>query len=103
MPQPPEHVAKAVQERRELRQLYAIVFGSEEGQKVMAHLQAQTHFLMPSHTPGDPYETAFRDGERNVMLGIIAMIQPFDEQVETKRIEDQELKDPLEPFSRPKE
>lgn len=101
MPLPPEqHVIDAVEEHRQLRTMYAATFGTEEGMKVLNHLQAVNHVLQPSHISSDPYHTAFRDGERSAVLGIISMIAPFDEAAEIKRVEDQLPSDPLADFSR---
>lgn len=50
---------------------YQDVFNSPQGQEVLQDILSHCHFYQPSHTPGDPYETAFREGERNVALKIV--------------------------------
>lgn len=53
---------------------YSICFGSEVGKRVMEDLQLQHWFLASTFTPGDPSETAFREGQRSVVLRALAII-----------------------------
>jgi len=41
---------------------------------VLADLQS-AYYHRSSHTKGDPYETAFREGQRNVIIRIINLIK----------------------------
>lgn len=57
---------------------YAETFATESGQIVLADMMTRFHFLTAVHIPavqgavgGGPYETAFRDGERNAVLFIL--------------------------------
>lgn len=50
---------------------YETTFGSPNGQRVIADLMTTFNWGRSSHTPGDPYETAFREGERHVILHIL--------------------------------
>ena len=52
---------------------YETVFSSEVGQRVLADLMAHFHMGRSSHTGGDSHETAFREGERHVVLHILNM------------------------------
>lgn len=54
---------------------YAFVFGSDAGKRVLRDLLRYCHVGVASHVPGDSHETAFRDGERNIALVIIAQLQ----------------------------
>ncbi len=45
-------------------------------QVVLAHLHAWCHAGETTHVPGDPTETAFREGKRAVFLHICALIAP---------------------------
>ena len=53
---------------------YVSVFSKKEGAKVLADLMATFHMGRSSHASGDPYETAFREGERHVVLHILNML-----------------------------
>ena len=52
---------------------YETVFSSEAGQRVLADLMADFHMGRSSHAAGDSHETAFREGERHVVLHIMNM------------------------------
>ncbi len=53
---------------------YETVFASKAGQRVLADLMAQFHMGRSSHMSGDSHETAFREGERHVVLHILDMM-----------------------------
>ncbi len=52
---------------------YETAFSSLEGQRVLADLMANFHMGRSSHAAGDSHETAFREGERHVVLHILNM------------------------------
>ena len=52
---------------------YETVFSSEAGQRVLADLMGDFHMGRSSHAAGDSHETAFREGERHVVLHIMNM------------------------------
>lgn len=52
---------------------YALVFSGEDGQLVLSHLCSTFHVFTSSHAPGDPHETAFREGNRDVCLFLMRM------------------------------
>lgn len=56
-----------------LRQSYRNIFRGPDGLIVLADLQARLGGK--SHTPGDPYETAFKEGRRDVLLFLQHMLQ----------------------------
>ena len=51
----------------DLRASYKIVFDSNDGKIVMDDLAKRFHVASPVFSQ-DPYETAFRDGQRTVVL-----------------------------------
>ena len=59
---------------RKRRDDYVTVFNSDTGQRVLADLMSQFHMGRSSHASGDACETAFREGERHVVLHILHMI-----------------------------
>ncbi len=54
---------------------YREVFGSPSGKIVLEDMRA-AWMNHTSHVPGDPYETAFREGKRSVVLRIGWMLDP---------------------------
>ena len=53
---------------------YEVVFASKAGNRVLADLMVQFHMGRSSHITGDSHETAFREGERHVVLHILDMM-----------------------------
>lgn len=54
-------------------------FNTETGRRVLWNLLTLCHVFQPSYRPGAPAEaTAFREGERNVGLQIMAMMNIRD-------------------------
>lgn len=61
--------------REELRlRLISDFLGNKDGREWMYELLSDCHIYHPSHVPGDPYSTAFREGERNIGLRILSDI-----------------------------
>ena len=52
---------------------YETVFSSKAGRRVLSDLMANFHAGRSSHVPGDSHETAFREGERHVVLHVLDM------------------------------
>lgn len=65
--------------RRQLAIDYRHTFNTEPGRRVLWDLLTRCHIFQSSFKPGAPSEvTAFREGERNVGLQIMAMMQIED-------------------------
>lgn len=54
---------------------YQSVFGNKEGQMVLTDLIKAHHVLQPTYVRGDTHESAFKEGERNVVLRIFSMMK----------------------------
>lgn len=54
---------------------YQSTFGSIEGKKILYHLMQMNHVLGSCMVAGDPYQSAFKEGERNVILKILAILK----------------------------
>ena len=54
-----------------LSTFYTRALGSEDGKKVKEDLFFYIHRM--SHTPGDTYATAFKEGERSLALRILQL------------------------------
>ena len=61
-------------EKYELLLAYKEVFGSERGQKVLLDMMKTFHFFSSSMSE-NPEETAFKEGERSVVLRILRSIE----------------------------
>jgi len=62
---------------------YRKVFGTREGQHVLHDLMSCCHMLHPSFVK-DPYEAAFREGERNAVLRILTLINEDPAKLEAR-------------------
>lgn len=68
---------KTQKEQEQLFKDYRATFGSDHGKRVLADLFQRCHVYQPSFTSsarGFPELTAFREGERNVALQIMAIM-----------------------------
>jgi len=63
---------------------YQRVFGSEEGKRVLYDMMEYHSFLKPTYEKGDPHETAFNEGGRNVILRILTYINADIEALEKR-------------------
>ena len=61
-------------EFEQLKADYKIIFGGDEGQRIFKDLKLRFHESTTTHQKGDPYETAFNEGQRSVQNFIKAMI-----------------------------
>jgi hypothetical protein len=68
---------------------YASVFGTDAGQRVLEDLY-RSYGRRISYSKGDPYETAYREGQRSVYLSIRVMLR-LDRLPEADLEEDAEL------------
>ena len=59
----------------ELHQMYRRVFETEDGRRGIEDLKTRFWFHAPVHAPGDTHETAYRDGQRSIVLSLISMLQ----------------------------
>lgn len=69
-------VTKEENAEKQLRINYGLTFSTREGFEAAKDILRHCHFLEPSHVAGDAYQTAFREGERNVALYILAKLSP---------------------------
>ena len=52
----------------------AVFVGDARGRRVLYKILEWGHLYQPSFQSGDPHGTAFRDGERNLALRILAVL-----------------------------
>ena len=68
-----------------LKKDYAEVFSSEAGKRVLDDMCSRFGLAATSFVVGDPYQTAYREGMRYVVLSIIATLnRPVNDLVENK-------------------
>ena len=71
-----------------LRGLYRQVFNTPEGKKILADLQMRCWIDRPTYASQDTHETAFREGQRSVVLSITNMLRQDNRDFPTTAIED---------------
>ena len=59
----------------QLRKDYKIVFGSEEGLRVLDDISKRCHEFNSTHCKGDSHESAFFEGQRSIMVFIKSIIK----------------------------
>ena len=57
----------------ELKLTYRRTFNTEDGERVLSDLQSRFGFEATTFT-GDPYQTAFNEGQRAALLLIVRML-----------------------------
>lgn len=73
---------------------YRQTFGTQAGRRVLGDL-FRSYLYRSSHVAGDPHETSFREGERNVVLKIRAALKMTEEELErwTETIRNQHMEE----------
>jgi hypothetical protein len=67
---------KEVQKKIEqLRKDYKIVFGSDEGKRVLEDISIRCHERTTTFNKDNSHETAFLEGQRSILLFLKAMIK----------------------------
>jgi len=54
----------------ELIEDYKVVFGSDNGKRVLSDLEKRCHEFMTTHQKGDSHESAFLEGQRSILIFI---------------------------------
>jgi len=58
-----------------IEESYKVVFNNPDGQRVLKHLMHTAYMTQTSYAPGDPNETAHREGMRRLVLAIIKQLR----------------------------
>lgn len=61
---------------QDLKEAYAFLFGETDGDLILQDLESRFHCHSPTFS-ADPYETAFREGQRSVVLFIKSMMETY--------------------------
>lgn len=57
-----------------LKEIYKIVFESDDGKQIMADLEKRCHYNTTTNVRGDSHESAYMEGQRSVLLFIKNML-----------------------------
>ena len=60
----------------QLRGNYKRLFDTDDGKVVLEHLKVCFGFYQTTYAKGDPYDTAFFEGQRSVVLNVLRMLEP---------------------------
>jgi len=60
---------------KRLSEAYSRLFASDDGKRVLSDLLRRFHALGPTFVEGSPDLSAFREGERNVILYILTRLR----------------------------
>lgn len=60
---------------QKLNEHYKAVFDTKQGEVVLQHLCKTGYVLDTTHVPGDPYETAHREGMRRIVISILKFLE----------------------------
>lgn len=60
---------------KQLQEDYKIVFGSEQGQRVIEDLSKRCHEFNTTHVKGDSHESAFFEGQRSILVWIKSILK----------------------------
>ena len=71
-----------VKRTKNLHENYKAVFDTPQGQVVIKHLMKIGHVFEPSFTSGDPNITAFKEGQRHIVLSILRFLAKDQKELE---------------------
>lgn len=60
--------------KTQIHESYQKVFGTPDGQRVLRHLMKVGNVLTSSFAPGDPHVTAFKEGQRHIVLSMLRFV-----------------------------
>lgn len=67
-------IQQSIEGDKQRRINFGLTFSTREGFEVLKDISAFCHANEPSYVRGDQFETALREGERNVFLFILAQL-----------------------------
>jgi len=69
----------------DLRAAYKFILESNDGEVIMEDLELRFHIRSPVFS-NDPYETAYRDGQRSVVLFMQNMLKEIQKPIEEEMV-----------------
>ena len=70
-----DHNKEIEKKLKRLKEDYKIIFGSEEGQRVLEDISIRCHERTTTFSKENSHETAFLEGQRSILLFIKAMLK----------------------------
>ena len=70
-----DHNKEQQKKLEQLRKDYKIVFGSDEGLRVLDDISKRCHEFNTTHVKGDSHESAFYEGQRSIMVFIKSILK----------------------------
>jgi hypothetical protein len=58
-----------------LQRSFQTVFGGDAGKEVLRYMMDRNGMYRTTHQPGDPYSSAFCEGQRDVMIDIMSQLR----------------------------
>lgn len=74
-------VGSKMMEELRIHRCYVVVFNTPEGREVLKHLARKCHLSSPTFVRGDERESAFREGQRHVILSILRYLNKDHDQI----------------------
>tara|TARA_R100000458_G_C8253097_1_gene229656 strand:- start:947 stop:1204 length:258 start_codon:yes stop_codon:yes gene_type:complete len=68
-------MAKVQKKLNEIHDSYRAVFNTKDGERVLEHLVKVGFVDTTTHTQGDPYDTAYKEGKRSIVISILRFIE----------------------------
>jgi hypothetical protein len=70
-------------------------FTTGHGRRVLTYLMQSYHVFSPTHTMGDPYQSAYHEGQRSVVLQILSFmnLNPDEVQEQINKTEQEQEED----------
>lgn len=59
----------------QLKNDYKIIFGTDEGKRVLEDLAKRCHEFNTTHVKGDSHESAFYEGQRSILVWIKSVLK----------------------------
>ena len=70
-----DHNKEAEKKLKQLQSDYKIVFGSDEGKRILDDISIRCHERTTTFSKDNSHETAFLEGQRSILLFIKAMLK----------------------------
>ena len=70
-----DHNKEAQKRIEQLRKDYKIVFGSDEGKRVLEDISIRCHESSTTFSKDNSHETAFLEGQRSILIFLKAMLK----------------------------
>ena len=70
-----DHNKELEKKIKQLREDYKVVFGSDEGKRVLEDISVRCHESTTTFSKDNSHETAFLEGQRSILIFLKAMLK----------------------------